>query len=486
MRRSVAISTNVHDAAIDHLIRADGQEDLTFALYESSAGRERTTRILTELVLPEADERRVHGNASFYGSYFLRASKLAGARDMGLALIHSHPRGTGWQGMSHDDVEAESSLGVQTLTFTGRPLLGMTLAGADSSWAGREWIEEGQAVKMVDCESVRVVGDQMHFSFPTRLKRKPNPKIIRTESVWGDHIQGLLEQIRIGVIGLGSVGSIVTETLARSGAGNLVLIDFDSIEEHNLDRTAGATSEDLRLARGKAESARKNALRCATYPDIRVDVVDASVAESSGWQTALDCDILFSCVDRPWPRQLLNLAAYGHLIPVIDGGIKATRNSNGEMASAGWNVQTVGPGRKCLQCLGQFDPGAVQAERLGQLDDPAYIEGLPPDHLLRSRSNVFAFSGSVASLEVLQMISMLAAPGHIADLGSQIYHVSTGKMDHDYGDCLPGCRYSSDLLGVGDKAPVDVRHHAAASDERSSRRTRQRRPLTALRRWLAR
>ena len=41
---------------------------------------------------------------------------------------------------------------------------------------------------------------------------------------------------KIGIVGLGSAGCIVAESIARIGAGQITLIDLVRVEEHNLVR----------------------------------------------------------------------------------------------------------------------------------------------------------------------------------------------------------------------------------------------------------
>jgi molybdopterin-synthase adenylyltransferase len=109
-------------------------------------------------------------------------------------------------------------------------------------------------------------------------------------------------------------------------------------------------------------------------------------------------------------------------------------------------------------------------ERDGYLDNPTYIAGLPATHALRRNENIFGFSMSVASLEVLQFLSMVVAPSGISNPGSQMYHFVTGTLDTTICGCDDGCPYPS-FTARGDTSGVSVTgRHALATAAREHRR----------------
>jgi hypothetical protein len=471
MRFSVAIPTSVDATLQQHLLRPDRQEDLCFALWHPSQGATRTTALIGEALLPLSAERRVHGNTSFLPEYVERVIKVAVSNGAGVAFLHSH-LGPGWQGMSPDDVAAETGLAPAVKGATGLPLVGLTL-GTDGAWSARFW--EKQAARRYErkwCESVRVVGDCLRVTYYDSLLPPPRigPKLTRTVSAWGERKQSELARLRIGIAGAGSVGCIVAEALARMGIGRITLIDFDGIEEINLDRLLHASESDI----GKAKVAMLAAAlkRSATAEPFSVLPLENSIVEEDGFRAALDCDVLFSCVDRPWARYALNLIAYAHLIPVIDGGIAITTRPEKGLRHCTIRAHVAAPGRRCLECLGQYQSELVSLERDGWLDDPSYIKGLAADHPLKRRENVFGFSNMAASLEIMQMLSMVIAPSRIGNVGAQVYHFVDGSLDKENDPtCNQACFFST-VIARGDRAGVScTERHRVAEDGRSARAT---------------
>jgi len=394
----------------------------------------------------------------------------------GIAFTHSH-LGPGWQGMSGDDIRTEQAMAAQAKAATGLPLVGMTV-GTDGAWSARFWEKVGpSSYERVWCKSVRVIGEQgLNVTFADKLCPPPKfrEELKRTISVWGIKKQQKLARLKVGIVGVGSVGSIAAETLARVGIQELSLIDFDIVERHNLDRLLHAGKQDYLKRRLKVDVLAKALKKGATAKHFIANPIPFSITEEKGLREALDCDVLFSCVDRPWGRYVLNLIAYAHLIPVIDGGIAVHTKADGSLRGADWQAHIAAPTRRCLECLGQYDSGYIDLERRGYLDDPSYIQTLPRDHTLKRNENVFPFSSNLASLQVLQMLSMVVAPLRISDVGTQHFHFVTGTMDVDHlGTCHDYCPYPS-LIAMGDSCGIHATgEHPKAQEVRRIRESQQ-------------
>jgi hypothetical protein len=441
---SVAMAEDLDRRLQSHLDKGPLQEDLTFAYWRESRGAMRTTAVIHELALPRDGERVLHGNAAFTADYLQRV--LTGCpKGSGIAFLHSH-LGPGWQGMSSDDVVAERDrLAGAVMGRTGLPVVGLTL-GTDGTWSGRAWIRESRNVYgRHDATTVRVVGPYMRLSFHPELRPIPiaQDAQVATVSVWGRRAQADLARARFGVVGVGNVGTIVAEALSRMGVQDIVLIDHDVIEQRNLDRTLGAESVDAELRTLKVHSAYRLIHRSHTASASEARSVPKSLLDDEGYRAALDCDILFSCVDRPLPRHVLNLIAYSHLIPVMDGGIIAKVTDDGSFLHADWRIHAVGLGRPCMVCIGALRRSDVALDRDGKLDDPDYIKGLPEaEKALLARRNVFPFGLAVAAHEVIQAVAIVTGTPRLGGIGPQHYACYPGEMTvEQHQTCEEECEF---------------------------------------------
>ncbi len=74
-------------------------------------------------------------------------------------------------------------------------------------------------------------------------------KYLRTDILYGEDFRTKLAKARVAVVGLGAVGSYTLEILARFGIQYLTLIDFDTVEESNLNRQLYALESTIGLVK---------------------------------------------------------------------------------------------------------------------------------------------------------------------------------------------------------------------------------------------
>ncbi len=85
-----------------------------------------------------------------------------------------------------------------------------------------------------------------------------NEQFLRTEMLLGTAALERLSAARVAVFGIGGVGGYTVEALARSGIGQLDLIDSDTVSVSNINRQILATHSTLGLP--KVEAARRRIL----------------------------------------------------------------------------------------------------------------------------------------------------------------------------------------------------------------------------------
>lgn len=93
-------------------------------------------------------------------------------------------------------------------------------------------------------------------------------RFLRTRMLLGNDAMDRLAQAHVCVLGLGGVGSWCAEALARSGVGELTLMDQDTVDLSNLNRQAEALESTLGLSKAEAMAQRVLAVNpnCQVHP----------------------------------------------------------------------------------------------------------------------------------------------------------------------------------------------------------------------------
>lgn len=101
-----------------------------------------------------------------------------------------------------------------------------------------------------------------------------------------------LKNAKVGVAGLGGLGSNIVEMLARIGVGNIIIVDYDIVEPSNLNRQNYYISQ---LGELKTDATLKNIKMI--NPFINVEKVDVFLNKDNSIDVFDGCDIVIEAFD---------------------------------------------------------------------------------------------------------------------------------------------------------------------------------------------
>ena len=234
------------------------------------------------------------------------------------------------------------------------------------------WTAQNAAAEKFNCSLAEVEElALLNNMFPARYQRNRNMISIAE--------QLLLFQSRIAVIGCGGLGGYIIEQLARLGVGQIVAIDPDIFEEHNLNRQL--LSSPLNLGQPKAEAAlaRVNQIN----PAVTVTAIRDFFCAANGAELLKGVTVAIDALDSIAYRLELAETCTELNIPMVHGAI------------AGWygQVATQLPGDTTVQDIYRNWVAGKGIEQ--QLGNPAFTPAV------------------VASLQVAEVCKIILGKGEL-------------------------------------------------------------------------
>ena len=141
-----------------------------------------------------------------------------------------------------------------------------------------------------------------------------NRRFQRTEALLGAKAMDNLHNSAVMIVGLGAVGGYALEALARSGIGKLILVDFDVVEETNINRQILALSSTI--GKTKTEIAKERVLQI--NPLCQVEILNMFVnADTLENLLSHKADMVVDAIDALNPKCCLMEELHKRGIPFI-------------------------------------------------------------------------------------------------------------------------------------------------------------------------
>lgn len=184
---------------------------------------------------------------------------------------------------------------------------------------------------------------------------------------------------RVLICGMGALGSVIANTLARAGVGHLRIVDRDYLELNNLQRQVLYDEEDVAAGIPKAIAASNRLVKINSQ--IEIEPIVADVDHRNLPELMQGVDVMVDGTDNFETRFLLNDASLKFQVPWVYGGC----------IGAEGQTMTILPGETpCLRCL------------LGDAPPPGSTPTCDTAGILAPIINVIA---SIEACEVIKILS---------------------------------------------------------------------------------
>lgn len=139
--------------------------------------------------------------------------------------------------------------------------------------------------------------------------------LIRLKMIYGEKAVENLKKKKVILFGVGGVGSFTAEAIARSGIGEITLVDFDRVGITNVNRQMPARVDTV--GRLKVEVVKEDIL--AINPDCKVTVVSEvfKKPELAPGLLSIDVDYVIDAIDDVPAKTELLIWAHTNKVPIV-------------------------------------------------------------------------------------------------------------------------------------------------------------------------
>lgn len=373
---------------------------------------------------------------------------LQEAKEKGLTVVkfHCHPGGHK-QFSKTDDVSDKDLFDYYNAYFDDhRPVCSFVMV-PDQTIFGRVILPSGE---FVEVSKISIIGKYQKYFYTNPFEAALPEYTIRNQQTFGKSTISTLQKLKIGIVGCSGLGSTTILELARSGIGELVLVDMEKIEKANLNRIFGASKADI--GKYKVDFFKEKIEEYGL--NVKVTTIVADVTESIESLEILSyCDHIFGCTDAYLPRDVINRLSTYYIIGYTDLSIGLHADGKGGIDTiVGW-VRYLIPGGSSLFTRQMYDSRDLESESLFKENPKEFKKRLEEKYIKGANEKsppVISLNATVSSLGVTDFLNRIHSFKYKSESGFCI-DFCENKIDSE--PSYPNCPALLPYVGIGRVTP---------------------------------